>query len=222
MSSRSIRSILAVAALTTGVSWLAAGPASAAGHCASQAALLKPPTTVASICDNLTHTRLSGTYGERMTAPRDSDVAVSAETLARKAGLPGLSKATAVFSLADMGGAAAAAGTPSLPSGMPRRVSMQSLPVAPDLPGLPSSPAVPGVPAKLPPVSGRLSDLPDGSGVPGLKPPIALPEPGESATGTVGRALPKSPDKALKAVPLPEGNEVTDGVTQLLRGLRLS
>ncbi|MFI6906704.1 hypothetical protein ACIBKY_35970 [Nonomuraea sp. NPDC050394] len=217
-----------MATLTTGVSWLVAGPALGADYCADRVAALRAPTTVASVCEELLDLRMSGNYGDKMTAPKDSDLAMSAETLARKAGLPGLSKASAVLSLADLGGVAAAAGAPSMPTGSPGVSGLRSVldvPTAPDLPGLPNTPAIPGTLAALPPVpvEGEVPALPDASGlVAGVEAPIALPQPAETVTDEITGKLPETPDKALEAVPVPESEPVTGGIADLLNGLRLS
>ncbi|GGL36537.1 hypothetical protein [Planomonospora parontospora] len=80
------------------------------------------------------------------------------ELLARNAGLPGLSRASAILSVADAGGVAAGVGFPGLPFGMPGYAGLvwvEFLSPTPDLPGLPSAPsavawpppAVPSVPS---------------------------------------------------------------------------
>ncbi|WP_449066811.1 hypothetical protein, partial [Planomonospora algeriensis] len=73
------------------------------------------------------------------------------ELLARNAGLPGLSRASAILSMADAGGVAAGVGFPGLPFGVPGYpglVWVEFLSPTPDLPGLPSAPsAVAGFPS---------------------------------------------------------------------------
>ncbi|MFI6293804.1 hypothetical protein ACIBEJ_19605 [Nonomuraea sp. NPDC050790] len=215
-----------MATLTTGVSWLVAGPALGADHCADRVAALRAPTTVASVCEEVLDLRMTGNYGEKMTAPKDSDLAMSAETLAKKAGLPGLSKASAVLSLADLGGVAAAAGAPSMPAGTPGMAglkSVASVPDAPDLPGLPNDPALPGTLAALPQVAGDVPALPDASGLASaVEVPITLPKPAEAVKDEVTGTLPKTPGKALEAVRVPESKPVTGGIADLLNGLKLS
>ncbi|GII02223.1 hypothetical protein Pta02_42310 [Planobispora takensis] len=90
-----------------------------------------------------------------------------ADRLARVAGLEGLSMASAVLSLADAGGVAAAIGFPALPFGPPGRPGLDRVEMllpTPDLPGLPGAPAtragftagVPSVP-RLRDAAGALS-----------------------------------------------------------------
>ncbi|MEV4180651.1 hypothetical protein AB0J28_04295, partial [Streptosporangium canum] len=123
-TSRHIRGLLAVAALTAGVSWLAAAPASAGGvSCQGRdmVELLETPESVATVCDEAGDLRASATAG-RTTVPAQGEGPASMERLARIAGLPGLSQASAVVSFADTAGVAAGTGTPALPAlpaGMP-------------------------------------------------------------------------------------------------------
>ncbi|GGS62589.1 hypothetical protein GCM10010156_21930 [Planobispora rosea] len=82
--------------------------------------------------------------GQRV--PRGNGLVVPAvERLARTAGLPGLSRASALISVADAGGVAAGLGFPALPFGVPGHPGLrwvEMLSPIPDLPGLPGAPAV--------------------------------------------------------------------------------
>lgn len=222
MSSRSIRSILAVATLTAGVSWLAAGQASA-DQCADMVSVLRAPT-VAQVCDELTDLRASGTYGGRMTARRDSELATEVESLSRRLGMSGLSKSSAVLSFADLGGVAAAAGMPSLPSGMPGKgglPTMTRMATTPDLPGLPNLPVLPGA-RNLAAVE-KVPALPDASGLTSVKAPLNLPRRVTKIRKQV--TLPETPavlqDSGAGGLRLPDGDAVTERVDGLLKGLNL-
>lgn len=145
-ASRGIRSVLAVAVLATGAGWLAMSPASAE-NCDEKVVLLDE-TTVAEVCEEVGGLRAKTTRTP-MRASQESELAMSAERLAKAAGMPGLSRSTAVLSVSDMGGVAAGAGLPSLPSGVPGQAGLQEvskLALAPDLPGLPSLPPLPPLP----------------------------------------------------------------------------
>ncbi|WP_084955967.1 hypothetical protein [Thermoactinospora rubra] len=134
---------------------MAAGTALAATQCQSDSPveLLEAPSTVATVCDENADTRASANYWGKTPAPADSHALRSAETLAKRVGLPGMAKTSAVLSVADMGGVAAGAGAPAVPG----KVTAPARPVArmadyPDVPGLPNAPtqAVPNSVRQLP------------------------------------------------------------------------
>ncbi|MFI6601827.1 hypothetical protein ACIBHX_36740 [Nonomuraea sp. NPDC050536] len=231
MSSRNIRCILALAALTAGVSWLATGPASA-DACRSKVL----PADVSSVCGELTSIHADTTYGDRL-ATRPGGAAATADQVARRLHLQGLNQATAVLSVADVGGVAAASGMPALPMTKPGRAGLPNvsslLPAAPDVPGLPAMPArlaaagKPGLPAvgaaELP---GRLAidELPDATGVIGGKAPLSLPEPVNTVKSRVTQTLPQAPkalDGIKTTVPVPGGKPASGIVDRLLGGLHL-
>ncbi|MFF5209951.1 hypothetical protein [Streptosporangium sp. NPDC000396] len=188
-ASRNIQGILAVAALTAGVSWLVTAPASAAAaSCPGRdvVELLKTPESAAAVCEEAGGVKVATVAGGT-AGPADGEAGAASQhvdRLARIAGLPGLSRASAVISFADTAGAAAGAGVPALPSGGSGISWVGALPDAPDLPGLPT---VPGtdfirlpVPA-VPPPDPDLADsdlanpadaLPDGTTL-----PVPVPDP---------------------------------------------
>lgn len=204
----SSRNILALAVLTAGVSWLAVAPAQAATNCAKPVAVLEAPTTVAAVCDEVADVKASGTYGGKMSAPDDSELLANVDMLAKAVGLPGLSRAAAVLSVADLAGVAAGTGLPTLPAGLPYKGGLPdvtSLALLPDVPGLPALPAkVPAVPlAKLP-------ALPDAQSL-----TTVLPKQVTDAKEKVTTVLPDVVDRAESGV------QETKGLDGLLKGLNL-
>ncbi|WP_433249773.1 hypothetical protein ACQPYK_02980 [Streptosporangium sp. CA-135522] len=203
-ASRNIRGILAVAALTAGVSWVVTAPASAGGmscHGQDVVEVLQTPGSVAAVCEETGGVR-GGTAVGRMTAP-GGEAAATVDRLARIAGLPGLSRASAVVSFADTAGVAAGAGLPALPSGMPGfsgHSPAGTLASAPDLPGLPGTPGaeltrlpvstVPSVPA-FTDSAGALSD--------GAALPLRLPHP--ASVKAVTEDLPAAIEPKVPALP---------------------
>ncbi|WP_214327239.1 hypothetical protein [Nonomuraea sediminis] len=174
------------------------------------------PANVAPVCGELTSVRADTTYGRRL-ATRPGGLAATTDEVARRLHLQGLNQATAVLSLADLGGVAAATGMPALPMTKPGRAGLpdvSSLPAAPDVPGLPAMPArlaVPGapdMPVGAPELPGRLAmdELPDASGVIGGKAPISLPQPVGGVKNRVDQTLqaPKVLDGVKSAVPVPQ------------------
>ncbi|MFE3451341.1 hypothetical protein ACFXJ8_20690 [Nonomuraea sp. NPDC059194] len=155
-----------MAVLATGMIW-AAGPASAE-ECGRRIAV-NDGATLASFCDKTADVRTQATQTS-MAAPKGSETAMTVEQLAKKAGLPGMSRTTGVLSVSDMAGVAAGAGHPSLPEGLPQRAGLPEVTdvsTSPDLPGLsslpePASNLIPVEPV-LPPQS-AVSDAQDDSG----------------------------------------------------------
>jgi hypothetical protein len=239
VSSRNIRSILAVAALATGVSWLAAGPVNAEA-CTDRVALLKGPDSLAQVCDEALDVKATGSLGQ-MSARKGSDVAMTAETLAKQAGLPGLSKASAVLSFTDLGGVAAAAGLPALPEGVPgeaglpdvRRMATvpslpdvgsltqgRGLPLGKDLPLGDALPLDKGLPLS------EVPSLPGTGALPAVKEPLRLGQTVGGITDKMGGNLPTSklPLSGLPVSKLPLSKlPISDGkaVDGLVKGLKL-
>ncbi|WP_327088156.1 hypothetical protein OIE66_38505 [Nonomuraea sp. NBC_01738] len=226
------------------MSWLAVAPAGAADQCGDQVVALKPPATVASVCEELTSLRANGTY-TRMTAPKSSDTAMAVESMAKRLGLEGLAKTTAMLSFADLGGVAAAAGMPALPDGTPGKAGLPDvsrLTEAPDLPGLPRLPSTPALPgtSQLPVRVAKLDTMPDASGLTGAKTPLSLPKkkagvgPLDGGVGDLSQvgtlkdglagALPdatKKLDEVTSTVPVPGSEKATKPVKDLLSGVQL-
>lgn len=182
------RSILAVAALTAGVSWWAPGPAGASTCEQGQQA----PDSVAAVCEEITGARASGRYGPMKAPPGGAASAV--ERLAMKLGLPGMSKAAAVLSVADMGGVAAGAGLPTLPMAAPGVAGLKDvsrLAESPDLPGLPVVPSEIRDLVKVPDVPGVVDRA-----VPEV-PVLDLPR----RAGEVEKSAPRAPDLTGSSLP---------------------
>ncbi|MBB2909002.1 hypothetical protein FHS43_000248 [Streptosporangium becharense] len=119
-TSRNIRGLLAVAALTVGANWTMIAPASAeAALCGGRGTLetLQRPGTAASFCEEIEDVRVAAVAGGTSAAHED-EVSAVVDRLARIAGLPGLSRASAVVSFADAGGVAAGLGCHALPFGL--------------------------------------------------------------------------------------------------------
>lgn len=240
-ASRGIRSVLAVAVLATGASWLAAAPASA--EICDEKVVLLDSTTVAAVCEETAGLRARATR-TAMTAPRGSELSMSAERLAKTAGLPGLSRTTAVLSLADTGGVAAGAGLPSLPSGVPGKkgiVEASKLSMTPDLPGLPTLPSTEAVDDgfrlgelggraevaqvaevaevnEVSEVSGAVAPemaMPDAAGVTGMTAPINLTPPINEVTAKVGELVEKRGAQVLPPLSVTNG-EGADGLAEEL------
>ncbi|MEV1178206.1 hypothetical protein [Nonomuraea sp. NPDC049784] len=154
MSSQKIRSILAVATLTAGVTWLAVGP-SAADSCKAERAQLSSQA-IASYCGE--HAVNDDALGGGGTVTDESDkLAMAAGRMATQLGLTGLATAREVLGAADMGGVAATWGMPSpaLFPKVPGSVGMQDLSTMAGIPALPALPEVPPRPlgVKLPELS---------------------------------------------------------------------
>ncbi|MER5420971.1 hypothetical protein [Streptosporangium roseum] len=225
-TSRHIRGLLAVAALTAGVSWLVAAPASAGGvPCQGRdmVELLETPESVAAVCDEVGDVRAAAAAG-RTTVPAQGEGPASMERLARIAGLPGLSQASAVVSFADTAGVAAGTGVPALPAGMPGfpgHASAGTLAAAPDLPGLPGTPGtdlirfpvseVPSVPRLTDP-TGALSG--NGTALPlQLQDPVSVKAVTEDLPAAIEPEVPQVP-----AVPVaPPADAAPSKVTSEVR-----
>lgn len=218
----SSRNILALAVLTAGVSLLAVGTAQAATNCGKAVSVLEAPTTVAALCDEVTDVRANGTYGGKMSAPADSELLMNVDALAKALGLPGLSRAAAVLSIADMAGVAAGAGLPTLPGGLPGTAGLPnvaSLAQLPDTPGLPSVPGLAAVPQL--PVS-KLPALPYASGLTSVKAPLTLPQPVQEVKDKVTAVVPQVPAAVKKVESAVPQSSTTGGIGSLLKTLKLS
>ncbi|MBB5961158.1 hypothetical protein [Planomonospora venezuelensis] len=152
-ASRNIRGVLAtvtLAALVAGAGTAATGPAADAAVRAAAADGAQVP-------------------GDRMPlSPVDR--------LARLADLRGLSRASAVISLADAGGVAAGIGFPALPFGLPGYPGLSGVEILapiPDLPGLPGAPGPYFFRAGVP----SIPELRDAAGVLSNGTVLALPAP---------------------------------------------
>ncbi|MGV9302290.1 MULTISPECIES: hypothetical protein [unclassified Nonomuraea] len=205
-----------MAVLATSVS-LAAGPASAE-ECERRIAL-NEGSSVAALCDDAAEVRAQVTHTS-MAVPSNSETAKAVEKLARQLGMPGMSRSTAVFSIADMGGVAAGAGHPALPVALPEESGLPAVAhqsTAPDPVGLPSLPnadrvsALPWLP-DLP--SQALPALPDV--VEGEKAPLKLAAPVKDAVGKAGQTVNEETKKALE---LDGVKRVTDAVGKAGLGL---
>lgn len=130
-TARNIRGILAVAVLAGGFGTMGVSPAVASTKCekGGPVAVLQGPNRVASLCDERLGLRAEAS-STRMAPRRDSEMLATLDRIARRAGLNGLSQATAVLSFADMGGAAAGAGVPSLPMPKPAPARLAASPAA--------------------------------------------------------------------------------------------
>ncbi|MEU4324444.1 hypothetical protein [Nonomuraea dietziae] len=229
-----------MAVLATGASWLTAAPASA--EICDEKVVLLDRTTVAGVCEETAGLRARATR-TAMTAPRGSGLSMSAERLAKTAGLPGLSRTTAVLSLADTGGVAAGAGLPSLPSGVPGEkgiVEASKLSITPDLPGLPTLPSTEAVDDgfRLGELGGRAEvvqvaevaevnapevaevnapevAMPDAAGVTGMTAPINLTPPINEVTARVGELVEKRGAQVLPPLSVTNG-EGADGLAEEL------
>ncbi|MFF4774593.1 hypothetical protein ACFY05_17210 [Microtetraspora fusca] len=186
-TSRSVRARhAALATVTAGVSWFAGGQAvAAAGPCTGTTA----GATTRAACEAVT-----------ANGPARGARLITINRLARAAGLPGLSSATGVLSIADPGGAAAGQGYPGLP-GIPQAAAATSglpnpLAVPVRLPELPDVPALPAIPA-------RPDAAADGSTQPVTQPvPDAaqsVPDAAQSARKKPGKTAKRA--ERAKAVP---------------------
>lgn len=196
---------------------MAAGTAMAAENdCKNNGGLLRSTSSMVSVCDDLAGLSAASGYGWRMSVPEDNAVLGTAEQLAMRAGLPGLSRASAVLSLSDMAGVAAGAGVPAVPARVPAGLeSVSRMAELPDLPGLPAEPvdalprALDGKPA--------LPALPDTSGATSIEPPAELIKP---VTG-VKKKVEETVTKAVPQVPVAEPKGV-ESLTGLIDGLDLA
>ncbi|MBG0820287.1 hypothetical protein HS048_06005 [Planomonospora sp. ID91781] len=127
------------------------------------------------------------------------------ELLARNAGLPGLSRASAILSVADAGGVAAGVGFPGLPFGMPGYAGLvwvEFLSPTPDLPGLPSAPsAVAGPPPAVPSVPSFANAAGVLSGGTALALPAPMPLPRRAGGKIVTGRPPATAAREAEVVP---------------------
>ncbi|WP_093258744.1 hypothetical protein [Thermostaphylospora chromogena] len=114
-----------MAVLAGGFGTMGVNPAAASTECKQDGpvAVLHGPNRLASLCNEHLDLRAEASSA-KMTPRRDSEMLATLDRIARRAGLDGLSQATAVLSFADMGGAAAGAGAPSLPMPKPTPAHM--------------------------------------------------------------------------------------------------
>ncbi|MEV0613894.1 hypothetical protein AB0I81_11275 [Nonomuraea sp. NPDC050404] len=229
--------MIAVAALTAGVSWLFAGP-STADSC-TETALLSPATASSPGCEppNL---RVGQGLGEgsggpgssRMITEESNALAMAAGELARRLGLTGLATGKEVLGAADIGGIAANWGMPSLASSSPALfpmapgpIGMADLSTVAGMPGLPSLPQLPRTPLqdKLPgmmtlgqePYHNRVQ----GSGV---QSPMDLQQPVNMVSeNLIGTLLPKAVEGVESTSKLPGGAPAISGFGALVEGLEL-
>ncbi|MGW0811452.1 hypothetical protein [Nonomuraea sp. NPDC002799] len=231
MSSQTIRSIIAVATLMAGVSWLA--PASMAGTCVKPERALLSATSVASSCDE--HTSLSlndgGSGSSRMATRESTRLAMAAGHMARRMGLTGLARAKSALGVTDLGGMAANWGMPSLISAspalfpaVPGPIGMKDLSTTAGVPALPALPALPKVPvAKQLPAGLSIGHAPFHNRVAGtgIQMPMDLQEPVRKVgADVIGVLLPKAVESVEGASMLP-GGQAAAGFTGLVHGLGL-
>ncbi|MEV0228475.1 hypothetical protein [Nonomuraea sp. NPDC050786] len=183
MSSQKIRSIIAVATLTAGVTWLAAAP-STADTCKGTGVTAR---TTASYCG--TYAATDGALGGGTAADESEKLAMAAGAMAAQLGLTGLATAREALGAADMGGLAATWGMPSpalLPK-VPESLEMRDLATMARVPALPALPEVPSKPLEV-----KVPDLSLGNGPShnryagsGTRPPASLHRPVEEVRAEV-------------------------------------
>ncbi|MGN9843770.1 hypothetical protein ACTMTI_37160 [Nonomuraea sp. H19] len=228
MSAHKIRGIIAVAAVTAGVSWLAPGPAMAETCADDQRALLSN-TSIASYCDERSGMRLDvgGPGAGRAVTSESSRLAMTAGTMARQLGLTGLATAKEAMGTADLGGIAANWGMPALasaspalfpalpdPAGMKDLATMITVPA---LSALPPTPLESQVSSQLSLDDGPHHDRVAGSGV---KSPLDLQKPvQEVSADVIGVLLPEVVERVGHTSVLPDGQPVAAGFDGLVHGL---
>ncbi|MET7332614.1 hypothetical protein [Nonomuraea sp. NPDC005650] len=229
MSSQKIRSIIAVATLTAGITWLAATP-STARSCADKQPVLLSPKSAVSYCDERTQARVYN--GSKLVTTESNDLAQAAGELARQLGLTGLASGRKVLGIADLGGMAATWGMPSLVSAspalfptVPGPAGMKDLATVAEVPGLPALPVLPEKPlvAKVP-GEASLKDRPYANRVAGheIESPLDLQKPAEEVgSEVVDILLPKTVESVEGASMLPGSQPAVDGFTGLARELGL-
>ncbi|NRQ31387.1 hypothetical protein HII36_05975 [Nonomuraea sp. NN258] len=223
MSSRNIRGIVALAALTTGLCTATASPA-AADSCADPGLLPAAPLT--GECGETTNVGVidyTGSAGR--LAEGGNALAMAAGEMARRIGLSGL--AMPGTGMADLGGVTATWGMPSLSGSSP--AALAGLPLMRDLttmarvPTLPALPQFPGTGSL--PVGVSFGDAADAGRVAddSLRAPMNLREPlaeiGDQVFGRTLSDVPKTLRGLGEATRLPVGQPALDGVTGLLQGL---
>ncbi|WP_219462438.1 hypothetical protein [Nonomuraea rhizosphaerae] len=228
MSFRKFRSILAVATLTAGVSWMAAGP-TLARDCVDASAAIKSPASTTRICDEDSALDLDPAQAPHMVDSASEKLSMAAVRLANRLGVAGLGTGRSVMNVADQAGMAAAAGVPSLPGGIPPGSAglqdVSRVAEAPDVPLLPPMPGTGVLPVEMP--KGTVKTLPKGSSIvgAGTQSPVDLLVPVEQVKRqTIASVLPEVPE-ALQDVHdvarLPERNPAIDGFNGLIQGLDL-
>ncbi|MEU5859685.1 MULTISPECIES: hypothetical protein [unclassified Nonomuraea] len=227
MASQKIRSILAVAALTVGVTWPVAGP-SVADTCRPRF------QAVASFCDGRTSLQLNEnkTNGHRVVTEEVGKLAVAAGAMARRLGLTGLAAArSAMGPLADLGGVGATWGMPSLTSVSPALFPMASgesgmrdlattlqVPALPALPALPQPPIAARVPAEM--TVGEKPTAP--ASARSARSAAEARQPVREVGGDlISNLLPKAVEGIEGASTLPGGYPAIDGFSRLLPDLDL-
>lgn len=226
MSSRKIRSILTVAALTAGVTWPVAGP-SVADTC-------RPREAVASYCDGHAKLQLNEgrTNGHRVVTEEVGKLAMAAGDMARRLGLTGLAAArSAMGPLADLGGVGATWGMPSLNSASPAlfpaasgNSGMRDLATTLQVPALPALPALPPAPvAARVPTEMTLAERPTApASARAAKSPGRARQPVREVGGDlISNLLPRAVEGIEGASTLPGGYPAIDGFSRLLPGLDL-
>jgi hypothetical protein len=233
MSFQKIRSMIAVAALTAGVSWLFAGPA-AAQSCPDAEPALLSTSSIASYCDEHAKLRVNdgGSGSGRMVASESTKLAMAVGELARRLGLTGLATGKEVLGIADLGGVAATWGMPSLAAAspalfpvVPGSAGMKDLSTMTGIPMLSALPEVPQMPLqkKLPgetslgqaPFHNRVT----GSGV---ESPLDVVQPvHQVGAQVIDVLLPKVVQSVEGTSMLPGGQPAVAGFTSLTQGLGL-
>ncbi|MEV4108276.1 hypothetical protein [Nonomuraea sp. NPDC049695] len=221
MSSQKIRSIIAVATLTAGVTWLAAAP-STADTCKGTRVTAR---TTASYCG--THIATDDTLGGGSTAADESEkLAMAAGAMAAQLGLTGLATAREALGAADMGGLAATWGMPSpalLPK-VPESLEMRDLATMARVPALPALPEVPSKPLEV-----KLPELSLGKGLShnryagsGTKSPANLDRPVQEVRAeVVDVLLPETVENLQEASVLAGGQTAVAGFSGLAPQLGL-
>ncbi|NUP03280.1 MAG: hypothetical protein HOV96_34510 [Nonomuraea sp.] len=222
-----------MAALTAGVTWLAAGP-STADTCRTKEKGLLSPDSLASYCDGRTRVRLNEgeTGGRRVVTEEANKLAMAAGEMARELGLTGLAAArSAMGPFADLGGIGASWGMPSVshgspaafpvgPGGMQDLSTMVEVPALPALPALPQTPVAARLPAEMS-LGQKLS--PDRVASRAVRPPTDVQKPvNEIGSEVIANLLPQAVESVEDASLLPGGHPAIDGFGGLLRGLALN
>ncbi|MBB6556464.1 hypothetical protein [Nonomuraea rubra] len=234
MSFQKFRSMIAVAALTAGVSWLFTG-ASMAGNCTETAVL--SPSSAVSTCGDPTslHIEQSGNAGSRMITSESNKLAMAAGEMARYFGHTGLAAGKEVVDMADLGGVGATWGLTSLfsaspalfptmpgPAGVADLATMANLPPLPPLPMLPEVPGTPldsRLPHEMTVGQGPYHNRVVGTG---LDSPLGLQQPvSEVSAEVIGQVLPKAVDSLEGISILPGGGSGAAGLTDAVGGLGL-
>ncbi|MBG0827302.1 hypothetical protein HS041_05945 [Planomonospora sp. ID67723] len=172
-ASKNIREVLATVTLTTlaaGAGWAATGPAALADG-ASRAV------------------SASAALAAGAGLSRDGVPSV-AERLAHLADLRGLSRASAVISMADAGGVAAGIGFPALPFGLPGYPGLTGVEILSPIPDLPGLPGLPGPRALFRSGVPSVPALRDAAGVMSTGTVLSLPAP-RSAPRPSARPVPR-------------------------------